>query len=804
MKEIIITSSALIVYVMLIRHFFKGKISSRLQYALWFLVAVRLMIPVSAQVYLSLGGIDEFRVMDLVESLEEKFGDITGRLEEPVSFTVNMDSLLGRRAAEYILAEEMPELNAADGATSIFLAGRTGFIWLDLLRGIWYGGMGIMAVWMIAVNIRFGHKLHKERREFLLPEEAEAGLNRRLSGVFSNNPADEEKCGEILAADSLSGHIKSRRVRRACRVRLYTAEHLASPCLYGLPGREAIYLPESIVEDESRLRHVLTHEMCHKRHGDGVWSLLRSVLLIFYWFHPLVWVAAVLSKRDCELACDESALILLGEQERIDYGKTLLSIITGRGRLSDFACTATTMTGTGRNMKERIRRIAEKPKVLGAAVAAVLLLATAASVLVFTESPQFSGRTWEEGTIYVMTGDKRIMLPDTIAGISGYADVEGSRNDLVVYQVASGQEAGRFCTVTYEEAVEFVDAGRMVVPLGSYGQNARLKEYMGIADPVHTYTASAQGEKAPFAFDGKTEWAADGSNQSKKKPFVFDGQSEWASEEVPEEIAEAAGGVPGTDSNMDGSTYVMEEPEGEELDRTYEEVPEEIAEAAESDQILLPDEDINTTVYLPAEEITQMQVLPEPYMNDCYLYVSADYSRVKDKYLEEMEYINSELMTAAGQAIVIGINREITEETFESLAEYKTSYLGDNTKVIALVTALPEPDGASYHGVELTTGAEIQALQINYRPTSEDLAYVDHDVVFFDAVMLFATIENLDECIFRIENEEGASADISWNRAELTERMEEENLWKDLEGEELQNWLKELHDRVVINLYRNE
>ena len=36
--------------------------------------------------------------------------------------------------------------------------------------------------------------------------------------------------------------------------------------------------------------------------------------------------AAVLSKRDCELACDEGALLLLGEQERIGYGKTLLSI----------------------------------------------------------------------------------------------------------------------------------------------------------------------------------------------------------------------------------------------------------------------------------------------------------------------------------------------------------------------------------------------------------------------------------------------------------------------------------------------
>lgn len=73
MKEIIITASVLILCVMLIRHFFKGKISNRLQYALWLLVAIRLIIPVSAQLYLSLGEIDEFRIMDLVRRLEGRF-----------------------------------------------------------------------------------------------------------------------------------------------------------------------------------------------------------------------------------------------------------------------------------------------------------------------------------------------------------------------------------------------------------------------------------------------------------------------------------------------------------------------------------------------------------------------------------------------------------------------------------------------------------------------------------------------------------------------------------------------------------
>lgn len=788
MKEIIITSSVLIVCVMVIRHLFRGKISNRLQYALWILVAVRLMIPVPAQIRLSLGIMNEFRVMSLAERLETRFGDITGRLQQPVSFAMDMNSPVGSQVAEYLLGEDMQNIDTADGPTSIFLAGKTGLTWLNILHGIWFGGIAVVAVWMAAVNFRFGHKLRGERHEFLIPEKAEEKLDTRVSGYFCKRSADPEP--RSAGQEKECGHGNRRGIHGGHRrqVKIYTVEHLMSPCLYGFPGREVIYLPKSVVEDENRLRHVLTHEVCHKRHGDGFWSVLRNILLICYWFHPFVWAAAVLSRRDCELACDESALLLLGEEERIGYGKTLLSIITGRGKLSDFACTATTMTGTGKSIKERIRYIAEKPKILGAAVAAALILITVASVLVFTRSPQFSGGTWDGGTIYVMTRDKQIMLPDTIAGISGYAEVEGHQDDLVVYQTASDQEVGRFCTLTYEEAVALVDAGRPVVLLGSYGQNGRLSQYMGLShvytseDSIteHYYTAPEPSGKEPFAFDGKTEW--------EEFFFAFDGQTEWDNEERSEKITEdPEGGVPGTDSNMDDTTYIIEdEAAGSDTD------------VSEESTDYLPGEAVDSVEYLPNEQITTVFSY-NPYMMDCYIYVTADHSGVKDKDLEEMQYIDGELKAVARQVVVTGINREITEKTFETLAEHKTQYLGDNSEVLALVNALPQPEGLSYQSIELTTGAENKSLRINYHSDPEALGYIDHDVMFFDAVMLFATIENLDECIFRIG--EGATAeDVIYYRTESTEQAGVVELWKDLEGEELRSWLEELHQSVVLSL----
>lgn len=562
MKEILITSSALILCIMLIRKIFRGKIGSRLQYALWLLVALRLLIPVSAQIPMAIGSPGSFGVMDLARELETRVGDLEAGLaqpplSQPIQFTFPMPNV------------------ASDGPTSVFLAGKIGWTWLDIMRGIWRGGMIVMALWIAGVNLRFARRLHRERKEFARPA-AGGGEDVALRGT-----------------------------------KLYVAEGLRSPCLYGMPFREAIYLTPDIAADEKRLRHVLAHEMCHKRHGDGFWACLRNALLIVYWFDPLVWAAAVLSKRDCELACDEATMLTLGEKERISYGETLLSILTGRGRLADVACTATTMTGNGRSVKERIRFIAEKPRVLGIAVALAAALAAVAVVLAFTKSPPFHGVTWEGEAfvrVPVTAGSVQVRLPETIAGIGGYA-IDG-KGDLVLYQVSSGEEVGRFRELSYGEAVVLREQGREIVPVSDYGQNLYLREYIDRQDIGGTrHTDHSYYDDAP-------------------KP----GQEESYTEE----------GAAGTDSNSE-TTYIIVEDSSDETGKAVEEIttqdypPEEVTEDG---AVYLPDEKITTT-YTPTAT------------GNCYVYVKGDYAGIEEPYLSELEFISGELTAAAAQAATL-------------------------------------------------------------------------------------------------------------------------------------------------------
>ena len=114
-----------------------------------------------------------------------------------------------------------------------------------------------------------------------------------------------------------------------CPVPVLLAGGLSSPCLAGV-FRPRVYITQKSTESETTLRHVLTHELCHLRHGDCWWALLRVLCLTLWWWNPLVWLAAALSRRDGELACDEAAVAELGEGERIPYGETLLALVARR------------------------------------------------------------------------------------------------------------------------------------------------------------------------------------------------------------------------------------------------------------------------------------------------------------------------------------------------------------------------------------------------------------------------------------------------------------------------------------------
>lgn len=362
MKEILITSSALILALLVIRRVFRNTLSRRFQYALWGLVLLRLLVP------FSLLPASDFSVLTAaapVQQAVERQFNAQLYYSRPVE-RISPEEL----SAQNISVSQVP--TAEEGSAMILMEPpapgsaisyqQRGYLVRDaetnsvtlyehmavgpweILSTVWKAGMVLMGGFFLLSNGAFYMRLRKNRKEW----QAEGGLP----------------------------HTKGPSARR-----IYVVPEgvIPSPCLFG----RSIYITLAVAADENKLRHVLCHEKTHARHWDPLWSLLRCLCLTIYWFDPLVWVAARCSKTDCELACDESVLKALGEAERIPYGQTLLSLIPVK-KVSNPMIAATTMTAGKRQLRDRVSRIAKQPRQLFAAALAVAMLAVIVSACTFT------------------------------------------------------------------------------------------------------------------------------------------------------------------------------------------------------------------------------------------------------------------------------------------------------------------------------------------------------------------------------------------------------------------------------------
>lgn len=318
MVETIITSSALIVVIVLVRAIFRGRISRRFQYALWGLVLLRLLWP--------------FPLLPSPASMMNVVD--TARLDATTATVrVTVRPLVPYTPAEYAAEKGVP-LAAIDAPTLESAARERASRPLDeVLRMLWLSGAIAVGFWFTVTNGLFYRHLRTTRRPFAQPD---------------------------------------------CHLPVYTAPGLPSPCLFGLI-RPAVYLTPEAVTDGGTIRDVVTHELCHHAHGDQIWSLLRGVCLALHWFNPLVWLAAILSRTDCELACDEAAVRRLGAENRLRYGRTLVDMIAVRSAPTGLMCAATTMAAGSRGIRERLETIVKNQRtVLSALLAALLIVAIGA------------------------------------------------------------------------------------------------------------------------------------------------------------------------------------------------------------------------------------------------------------------------------------------------------------------------------------------------------------------------------------------------------------------------------------------
>ncbi len=335
MLEILISSTVLILVLTALRFLLRGKISPRLQYALWLLAALRLLLPVS--------------LVRSPVSVMNAVPDVPAAVQR---LTAPED----RRAPQTDSAQAPTQTTSEPETAPVEV--QTRLTASTILKLVWLTGAAAMALAVLAQNLLFLRRLKRIRRSFACPESP---------------------------------------------VPVWVASGLPSPCLAGL-FRPEIYLTPEAAQDPETRQFVLRHELAHYHTRDQLWSLLRLLCQCVYWFDPFVWLAASLSRRDCELACDERVLKNLDPGSRASYGRALLGLVAPKRARGQLLSCATTMQLGKKSLKERITLIAKKPKMAAYTLVFVLVLSLVLTACTFTSaSVQPEPEPWPE-TVQPETG----------------------------------------------------------------------------------------------------------------------------------------------------------------------------------------------------------------------------------------------------------------------------------------------------------------------------------------------------------------------------------------------------------------
>ena len=310
LKEVL-TISALIAVVLLVRAIFKNRVPKRMIYCLWLVVLLKLCLP---------GTLVSLPVLPAEDAAVP-----AQSAERPVQTAPVI-----QRPAQTVTKPQTPAQQPVSPVQETAKPAAKPLTTAQILQIAWFSGSALLGLWLFGAWAVFTIRLHRDRRF----------LGKRGG---------------------------------TC---IYVSGAVKSPCLAGLTP--AVYLTQDVLQtDEAEL--IVRHELTHLHHLDFLWSLCRTIAVIVYWWNPLIWLAAICSKRDAELACDEAVSAGLSDAQRLAYARAILAQAPRKTAALSLA---------GPPVKERILFLTKKQRTSVLCVILALLLVVSATGCSFAELTQ--------------------------------------------------------------------------------------------------------------------------------------------------------------------------------------------------------------------------------------------------------------------------------------------------------------------------------------------------------------------------------------------------------------------------------
>lgn len=282
--EVTVYSVILYAVIMLFKKAFRKRMSAVLNYAVWALLLLRLLLPVTIDSGLSLFVIPETNTpiaqeQALVDTQPPGSSKPTSQIASS-----QISSVYQQPANNYVRKEDEAALQAP----------RWNFDWQVVIALLWALGVFVFGAYMLRLWLK---------------------LQRRINGGGLNLPEDIKNLTQSI---KLQMGIKA-------SIEVFAYEWLTTPAL-SASIRPKLLLNANMLQNSEQLMFGIRHELTHFKHKDYLISLLLVMLRCVYWFNPVVWLAAKQIETDMETVCDASVTASMKNVQRGRYIETMIDL----------------------------------------------------------------------------------------------------------------------------------------------------------------------------------------------------------------------------------------------------------------------------------------------------------------------------------------------------------------------------------------------------------------------------------------------------------------------------------------------
>jgi len=291
------TSSILIVLIVLIKRVFGKVLNAKWHYYVWFLLLVRLIIPITPESSLSALNLfyitaEQFHLP--VNEISALTLEHTGNVNTANTTLTNPPTIHGNTGNS-----DSTDTNTTSTINVSNYNSQSNHIPpIRILFYIWLSGIVLLTSYTIYINIAFAINIRRNYRRL---------HNPRINGILN-------ECRRIVG------------IKRD--ISLFTTDRNRTPSLY-TAFHTIILVSEEHLEllNDQEIKCIFLHELSHYKRKDIIVNWVVTLLQIIYFFNPLIWFAFYKVHEDCEISCDAAALKYLHEEQYQGYGYTVIRLI---------------------------------------------------------------------------------------------------------------------------------------------------------------------------------------------------------------------------------------------------------------------------------------------------------------------------------------------------------------------------------------------------------------------------------------------------------------------------------------------